>query len=97
MVTRFSKHEVIPGVIKRSSLRVTAVDDLHGGFGMCRGLEYESTDSGGECEVSEAKCSALGESGGCLIASGVSREHLGTAGGHEGCARNPGGMASLGQ
>ena len=83
-VTRFLKRKVISGATERSSSRVTVTDDLSKRSGICRGLD-------GECEVSEAKCGAFGESEGCLIASGRSGECLGTAGGREGCTGSPGG------
>jgi hypothetical protein len=89
--TRFSNCEVISGVIERSSPRLTTADDLDGGSEMCGGLRCESGGARGECEVSEAKCGAFGESSGCLFTSGRSGECLGTTGGREGSAGSPGG------
>jgi len=103
-VMSFSKCAVISGATERSSPRVTDVNGLEkGSETKCAGSEVcdssgcESGGSGGECEVSEAKSGASGESGGCLIASGRSGDCLGTAGGREGSTGSPGGAASLGQ
>jgi hypothetical protein len=74
--TSFSKHEVISGATKRSSLRVTTVDDLGEGSEMiCTGSEVregsgcESEGSEGGSEVTEAKSGEFSESRGCLIAN----------------------------
>jgi hypothetical protein len=88
---RFSKREVISGATERSSPRVINADDLGEDSEMCRDSGCESGGSEGEHEVSEAKCGAFGESGGCRIASGMSGERLDTTGGRKGCAGSPGG------
>jgi hypothetical protein len=88
---RFSKREVISGATERSSPRVIDADDLGKESEMCRGSGCKSGGSEGEHKVSEAKCGAFGESGGCRIASGMFGERLDTAGGREGCTGSPGG------
>jgi hypothetical protein len=89
--TRFSKREVISGATERSSPRVINANELGEDSEMCRDSGCESGGSEGEHKVSAAKCGAFGESRGCWIASGMSRERLDTAGGCEGSAGSPGG------
>lgn len=93
----FSKRELISGATERSSLKVMTVDNLGDGSEVCEGSGCESEGSEGECEVTEAKSGEFSESGGWLITSEGSGERLGTAGGCDGFAGRPGGVANLGR